>query len=84
MSYTDLHDFDAEYTYTAPSGTIVQIAKLGGGTVGREYSGRWRYIVTDNNGTEIARGQDYDTPMPHTHKRAAIELLIFFPGEGDE
>jgi hypothetical protein len=78
VSYTDLRDFANEYTYDAPEGLIVHIEKLGGGTLGEAYEGTWRYIVTDIDGTEVGRGQDYTTGMPHTHKQAARGVAEFF------
>lgn len=66
MSYTDLRDFAAEYTADV-DGLSVAIEKLGGGTVGQKYTGTWRYVVTNAAGIEVARGQDCETGMPHTH-----------------
>jgi hypothetical protein len=71
MSYTDLRDFEPEYTTTTDNGLTVQIEKLGGGTVGNAYAGLWRYIVTTASGTFVARGQDVATGMPHTHAEVA-------------
>lgn len=81
MSYTDLRDFEAEYTYVSDTGLTVQVEKLGGGTVGREYTGTWRYVVTDASGTELGRGQDLTTGMPHTHVWAARFAAEYFEGE---
>lgn len=81
MSYTDLRDFTEEHTYTSPEGLTVKMEKLGGGTVGKAYMGTWRYIVTDANGTELKRGQDYITGMPHTHEWVARDLADIFTEE---
>lgn len=78
MSYTDLRDFAEEYKTTTDSGLTVRLEKLGGGTIGKAYVGAWRYIVTDASGTEIGRGQDFQTGMPHTHERAARVLAGWF------
>lgn len=77
MSHTDLRDFYPEYTYTTDQGVTVQIEKLGGGTLGKSYPGTWRYIVT-RTGRELARGQDLETPIPHTHKQAAVIVADYF------
>lgn len=74
MSYTDLRDFEPEYTYTASDGSTVQVEKLGGGMVGRKYAGTWRYILSDADGVELTRGQDYTVGMPHTHAWVAEDI----------
>jgi hypothetical protein len=83
VSYTDLRDFEAEYTHVSDVyGVTVQVEKLGGGEVGREYAGKWRYIVTDTeSGAEVTRGQDFETGMPYTHERAAEEIAELTAGE---
>lgn len=81
MSYTDLRDFTAEHTHTDDNGLTVQVEKLGGGTVGREYTGTWRYIATDSDGNEVARGQDCDTGMPHSHDHVAREIAAYYGPE---
>lgn len=78
MSYTDLRDFEAEYTWVSDSGATVQIEKLGGGAVGREYSGTWRYIVTGPDGAEWGRGQDLTTGMPRGHHFVAKMAAEYF------
>lgn len=79
MSYTDLRDFEAEYTVDVPpvrSGDdralVIEIEKSGGG-VGRAYSGRWRYIVTYADHV-IAKGQDLTSGTLHTHAEMARVL----------
>ncbi len=88
MSYSDLRDFshEAAYRFGNENGRyVVEIEKLGGGVVGRDYDGKWRYIVrhvADWNGSEyvpvepheIARGQDFESPMPLSHRRAALVI----------
>lgn len=81
MSYTDLRDFSAEYSYESPDGLTVKVEKLGGGMVGGSYAGTWRYIVTDADGSEVARGQDCETGMPHTHAEAAETIAEYFADE---
>jgi hypothetical protein len=70
MSYTDLRDFACEYSVPAGEGVVVQVEKLGGGTVGKAYTGTWRYIVT-RNGQEVRRGQDFESGTELTHFEAA-------------
>ena len=55
-----------------PIGThvMVEISKVGGGTVGRRYSGRWEYRITVN-GHVVAQGEDMNTPRVVTHEEAA-------------
>lgn len=79
MSYTDLRDFSCEFT--GPVGDVwVQVEKLGGGTVGKAYDGKWRYIVT-RNGEEIERGQDFESGTPMTHERAKYVIGSQFSDE---
>lgn len=73
MSYTDLRDFSCEFSVPAGEGVVVQVEKLGGGTVGKSYDGDWRYIVT-RNGEEVSRGQDYRSGLPVTHLEAAWSI----------
>lgn len=79
MSYTDLRDFNAELALTDPeTGFTVQIEKSGGGTVGKQYTGTWRYVVTDATGRELGRGQDLETRQPTTHTEAAHLAADYF------
>ena len=77
MSYTDLRDFEPEYTAT-DAGLTIQVEKLGGGTLGRAYTGSWRYVVIDATGTELGRGQDFTTGTPQTHAEAAALIADYF------
>jgi hypothetical protein len=90
VSYTDLRDFNEEAAFRFGNETaryVVAVEKLGGGTLGKEYGGTWRYIVTKVaewdteqdqyrpiEGVEIARGQDFESPMPMSHRRAALVI----------
>lgn len=80
MSHTDLSDFSPEFAYSDPySDRWVILEKLGGGTVGESYSGTWRYIVVDSvTREELARGQNYTSRMPHTHKWVAEDIADIF------
>lgn len=83
MSYTDLRDFAAEFESSDDSGRTIRVEKLGGGTVGEEYAGIWRYVITDHDGNEIARGQDFTTSMPHTHSWVATCLSEWCDSVGE-
>lgn len=80
MSYTDLRDFACEFSVPAGDGVVVQVEKLGGGTVGKRYDGTWRYIVT-RNGEEVRRGQDLQHSSPMTHFEIAWILGAQFTGD---
>lgn len=45
---------------------IVAVDKLGGGTLGREYTGTWEGFVYDSNANLIEK-VPITTGMPHTH-----------------
>lgn len=67
----DSEGFPFEWT-GRPIGThvMVEISKVGGGTVGRRYSGRWSYRITVK-GKVVAEGEDMNTPRVYTHEEAA-------------
>lgn len=81
MSYTDLRDFEAEYSFPGDNGIVVKIEKLGGGTVGKKYVGIWRYIVTCK-GQEVARGQDYSTGTAKSHVWVARDIASLYDPYG--
>ena len=79
MNYTNLSDFTVEYTVDDYYGMRIQIEKAGGGTPGRTYAGMWRYVVTRvSDGSEVARGQDFVSPIAHTHEWVALEIGDYF------
>jgi hypothetical protein len=55
-----------------PLGThvMVEISKVGGGTLGRRYQGLWNYRIT-SKGKVVAEGDDLRTGSPATHEEAA-------------
>lgn len=56
----------------------VRISKVGGGTVGRAYDGRWHYRVRSADGRKIiAEGDDLITPIPKTHREVVLIVLDF-------
>lgn len=59
-------------------GTRVEVSKMGGGTVGKEYTGRWHYAVYDVLGSVVAEGDDYVTGMPHTHRWVARDIASLY------
>jgi hypothetical protein len=89
MSYTDLRDFRPDVTFDVPQWNTddptltIAIEKLGGGTVGKAYTGTWRYVVR-LAGTEIAKGQDLDSGTALTHEEAAHTLADFLAYRWDE
>ena len=60
---------------------IVRMSKVGGGTVGRAYEGRWMYRVKlvrkFRPDALLAEGDDLSTGTPRTHKEAA-EIAVDF------
>jgi hypothetical protein len=66
-----------EFTGCAETGEVVEIYKVGGGTLGRAYAGLWAYQASMGN-TVVAAGEDLCTGMPKTHEETArmvLELL---------
>lgn len=95
MSYTDLRDFESELSkiFEVEGLTLghetaflqVGIEKLGGGTLGKAYTGTWRYIVTMTTNhphapqeVEVGRGQDYESGTPQTHEQVADAIHEIF------
>lgn len=68
-----------------PIGThvMVEISKVGGGRVGRRYTGRWAYRATQNNKV-VAEGDDLDIKRNVTHEEAARMAWCFLDSEYDE
>lgn len=54
---------------------IIRVSKVGGGTVGQAYEGRWMYRIKRMRKFQatvlIAEGDDLNTGTPKTHKEAA-------------
>lgn len=73
--------FDTHRTKPEFSGWIegvwVEIAKVGGGTLGRAYAGRWLYRLSPRSG-EWHQGADFETGTPKTHVHAATLLVEHF------
>lgn len=62
-----------EYEWVGrPLGThvMVEVSKVGGGTVGRRYQGAWKYRITQGNGV-LFEYEELRTGRPHTHEEVA-------------
>jgi hypothetical protein len=60
---------DWEYEGVMPDGACVLVSKVGGGTLGRYYSGAWHYSYSRRD--RHREGSDLITGTPHTHADAA-------------
>lgn len=78
-----LADFAAEEIVYLEDGVAVEIAKVGGGTVGHSYTGNWIYRVFDSAGRPMAEGTDLYTGSPATHTMAA-DAAYDFSAFGEE
>lgn len=67
-------DFTAEHTATDEFGWITAIEKIGGGTFGRAYAGRWAYKVFDDQNNLVEEGDDFWCGTPRTHRKVAIDI----------
>jgi hypothetical protein len=76
-------ELDEELDHTSGDGRKVRVmvSKVGGGTLGRAYTGRWEYAVVlptrndETAGVMVLVGSDLETGMPKTHAEAAKTLL---------
>lgn len=66
-----------ELTYLT-SNSMVDVYKVGGGTLGQAYEGRWGYLVR-RHGTVVGSGEDLNTGTPKTHQQAAQLACDFLP-----
>lgn len=68
-------EFVPEYAVTR-GGLRAEVEKTGGGTVGREYDGYWRYVVRyADDGELVTCGIDFHSGTPITHYVAACRVL---------
>ena len=77
-------DYEPETTFTLPAlpgepDLTIQIAKVGGGTVGRAYTGYWQAVVTCAD-QEVYRTDQLHTTQACTHHDAARHLVGFISG----
>lgn len=73
---------ETEYRQELDDGRVIEIMKLGGGTLGKRYDGDWEVIVTDRNGRSVFEDR-LRTGTPKTHAEAA-ETAMGFADEGGE
>lgn len=60
----------------------IDIYKVGGGTLGESYMGRWGYRVTDNrDGSVPMMGEDIFTGSAKTHAEAIAVVFDFWAAE---
>lgn len=50
---------------------VVDIYKVGGGTLGKAYIGQWGYRIARQD-QETVQGQQLSTGLPYTHQEAAV------------
>lgn len=62
-------------------GRVLEIQKIGGGTLGRKYQGDWYVVLTDRNGRPLFDDR-LRTGTPKTHMEAADITMDFLEGEG--
>ncbi len=75
------YDPELNWEFTAEKlGVQVELAKVGGGTVGREYVGWWQWRVTDGDMVESGM---FESRVPYSHDYAALFVAAFY-GERDE
>lgn len=61
-----------------PKDWTIYISKIGGGTVGKAYTGDWCYLVEDAATNEVIKqGSDLHTGTAKTHRQAARILASF-------
>lgn len=62
-----------EFALLTPDGLRVAVTKVGGGTVGRSYTGDWVYEIRrgSHTGKVLMHGRDLYTGTAKTHVQAA-------------
>jgi len=60
--------------------SVVDLYKVGGGTLGKTYAGMWGYRLYREERL-IASGEDLYTGTPKTHDEAAQLVLDFYPNQ---
>jgi len=76
-----MQDFDPELSTTDDAGRVYDLAKMGGGTLGKKYGAgeRWLYRVTDKHGEVLMAGDDMESGgMPRDHWTMLTALVDFF------
>lgn len=76
MSYTWIFtngDFVPEYRYNGEYG-VIEVMKVGGGSVGRAYDGAWLYRIYAPNTDKIVFQDEFSIGVPVTHKLVAEKV----------
>lgn len=68
-----LHPQDWEYETVTHDGATVLVSKVGGGTIGRYYSGAWHYSYSRRDRHE--EGSNLILGTPHDHAGAASVVV---------
>lgn len=73
--------FENEYGYRVS----VYVAKVGGGTLGKRYTGYWRYLVVAHgaHGGVLMEGEDLFTDLAQSHVEAAETVYEFYSDGAD-
>ncbi len=71
---------DTEYRQVLPDGQVIEIAKRGGGTLGKKYDGNWDVVITDRNGRGVLE-DTISTSTPKTHAEVE-EIALGFGNSG--
>lgn len=74
-------DFEFKSQPRGEDGTrlVVLVSKVGGGTPGQAYDGRWLYRVrpVSRRAAVLAEGDDLNTGTPKTH-REVVDIVLDF------
>lgn len=75
-------DIEASFAMegTDGSGWWFHIAKVGGGTIGKEYSGEWMFLADEKGGQRTYSGE-FRTNIPRDHAEAAVVGWNLVSGE---
>lgn len=79
MANFSTKEFNIE-DYYEENGLRIEIEKVGGGTLGRKYTGNWIYRVLLDN-VEQTRGSDYVTNTETGHHDVCLDLYNYFDKE---
>ncbi len=66
---------EPEHT-AAHLGHTVEVSKVGGGTLGREYVGWWQYRIVLADGQSEANM--FESRSPYSHERAALVIAACY------
>lgn len=79
MENKDFEHMEQPFIPGTRNRVVVRISKMGGGTLGRRYDGRWLYRVSPVNNPRkvLMEGDDLNTGTPKTHQDVVQILLDF-------